>query len=362
MNRHMKYIPLLLISTAALLACTGGEPDAGAAIAEPGPVTVAVQHLTAQDWQGSVETFGVIEALEEVDVAAELSGTVVAVHVSEGDRVEAGQLLLELDAEKRELAVRQARQTAEQARTALDEARSKLKRRKELAAQETISEEVLDNSRLAVDSAAALYERALASLQLAQRELADTRIISPTAGLVDVKAVEPGEAVAVGATLVKLQAVSVLRVHTWVSEKDVAFIRSGAPAQVSISGMPGPVFEARIGWVGVNADPATGNFPVKLILQQESDSIRPGMTATALIQGLERSGVMLLPERALVDRDRRRVVFVVEDGRAVLREPRLVAGLGDQLVVLAGLSPGDQIVVSGHHQLVDGKAVRIESP
>lgn len=325
-------------------------------------VSVAVQVLGEQNWQGSVQTFGVVEALEEVDVAAELSGTVKAVHVSEGDRVEAGQLLLELDAEKRELAVRQARQSAEQARTSLDEARLKLKRRRELAAQETISAEVLDNSRLAVDSAAAVYERALASQQLAERELADTRIISPTPGLVDVKAVEPGEAVTVGATLIKLQAVSVLRVHTWISEKDVAFIRAGAPAEVNISGIPGQVFQARIEWVGVNADPATGNFPVKLILQQDSDSIRPGMTATAVIQGLERRAVILLPEQALVDRDRRRVVFVVENGRARMREPQLVAGLGDQLLVLAGLSAGEQLVVSGQHQLVDGKAVQIGSP
>ena len=354
-----RWLPIVVLLSGA---CSVEEPAEPASAPASATVPVRVQVLQQQSWQGSVETFGVVEALEEVDVAAELSGTVSSVHVSEGDRVEAGQLLLELDAEKRELAVRQARQSAEQARTALHEARLKLERRRELANQQTIAEEVLDSARLAVDAAAAAYQQALAAQQLAVRELADTRIVSPSPGLVDIKAVEPGEAVTAGATLIKLQAVAALRVHTWVSEKDVPWIRAGAPAEVRVSGFPGAALAARIEWVGVNADPATGNFPVKLILQQDSGSIRPGMTATATIKGFERQNVVLLPEQALVDRQRRRVVFVVEDGRARLREPQLFAGLGDRLVVLGGVGPGDQVVVSGQRRLLDGTPVSIETP
>lgn len=102
-----------------------------------------------------------------------------------------------------------------QAQTALEEARLKLQRRRNLASRDTISREVLDNSQLAVDAATAGYQQALALQQLAERELADTRIVSPTDGLVDVKSVEPGEPVLAGASLVKLQAVAGLRVQTW---------------------------------------------------------------------------------------------------------------------------------------------------
>ena len=170
------------------------------------PTEVLVHTLSREAWQGTIQTFGVVEALEEVDVAAELSGTVKAVHVNEGDRVEAGQLLLELDAQKRQFAVQQADQQVERARAALEEARLKLQRRRNLAEKETISQEVLDNAQLAVDAASAAFQQAVASGQLAHRELADTRIYSPTAGLVDVKAVEAGEPVAAGGTLVTLQA------------------------------------------------------------------------------------------------------------------------------------------------------------
>ena len=320
---------------------------------------VTVQELTPQTWQTSVSTFGVVEALEVVNVAAELSGTVSAVHINEGDRVKAGDLLLELDPEKREFALEQARQQVQHAQAALKEARLKLQRRRNLAEQETISKEVLDSAQLAVDLASAAYQQALSSAQLAERELADTRIFSPTDGLVDIRAVEVGEPVQVGASLVTLQAVQGLRVQTWVSEADIARIRAGDPAQVTVSGLAGRVFAATIEWVGVNADPATGNFPVKLILSGETDALRPGMTASAELQGINVPDALLLPESALVDRDRRRVVFVVEDGVAHLREPLLAAGFSNRLQVLAGLEAGDEVVVAGQSLLLDGDAVTV---
>ena len=348
---------ILLLAPVLLSGCS--EPPAPAADTDdavaPAAVTVAV--LAPQTLQSSISTFGVLEALEEVNVAAELSGTVAAVHVNEGDRVQSGQLLLELDPLKRELAVAQAEQQVQRAAAALKEARLKLQRRRNLAAKETISREVLDNAQLALDGASAAYQQAQASQQLAARELDDTRIYSPTAGLVDVQAVEVGEAVQAGATLITLQAVQGLRVHTWVSEADIGHIRAGGAARVAVSGLAGLHYDATIEWVGVNADPATGNFPVKLILTNAADALRPGMTAKVELQGIAVPDALMLPESALVDRNRRRVVFVVEDGRVHLREPLLAAGFSNRLRVVSGLEAGDAVVVAGQYNLLDGDAV-----
>lgn len=343
----------------AILGCGDTTPESTAPQSAPAIPEVIATTLQSQNWRGNLRAFGAVEALEEVDVAAELSGTVLAVHVSEGDSVTAGQLLLELDAEKRRLALTQAQERTEQARTALEEAQLRLERRRNLAERETISREVLDNAQLAVKSASAVYQQSQAALLLARRELADTRITSPTDGLVDVKAAEQGEAVQLGATLIKLQAVSHLRVQTWVSEADILYLRAGSPAQVLPSSMPGRSFDARVEWIGVRADPQTGNFPVKLILDPGADSLRPGMTVTAQLQGLEVPDALLLPEQALVDRDRRRVVFVVENGIARQREPLLAAGLSDALIVLAGVLPGEQVVIHGQQRLLDGSEVRV---
>ena len=363
---HSFLRPVLPITLSLLLfACAEAPAPAADNATVARVVDVTVQELKAQVWQGSVHTFGVVEAQEEVNVAAELSGTVEAVHVNEGDRVKAGQLLLELDSQKQGLALQQAVQQVNGARAALDEARLKLQRRRNLSEQETISEEVLDNAQLNVDAATATYQQALVSQQLAERELADTRIFSPTAGLVDIQAVEAGEAVMVGANLITLQAMQGLRVHTWVSETDIRHILAGGEARVIAAGLAGREFQASIEWVGVSADPDTGNFPVKLILTDETDALRPGMTATAVLEGINIPDVLLLPESALVDRDRRRVVFIVEEDAqrsvARMREPMLAAGFGQRLHILDGVAPGDLVVISGQERLLEGTVVSIVS-
>lgn len=342
-------------------ACTDTAEPAIEDVSAVHVVEVVVEELNPQTWHGTISTFGVVEALEEVNVAAELSGTVVAVYVNEGDRVQRGQLLLELDPQKRQLVVEQADQHVQRALVNLQEARLKLQRRQNLAEKETISQEVLDNAQLSVDASTADYQQAVVSQQLAVRELADTGIVSPTEGLVEIQAVEVGESVQAGASLITLQAVQGLRMHTWVSEADIVKVHAGGAALITVSGLAGREFEASIEWVGVKADPATGNFPVKLILAGDTDSLRPGMTASAQLQGISVNDALLLPESALVDRDRRRVVFVVEQGVAQMREPLLAAGFSSRLHVLAGLAPGDQIVVAGQSLLLDGTAVSIRS-
>jgi RND family efflux transporter MFP subunit len=343
-----------------VVACSDvAEPVADAE--QPRRVEVVVHELQPQTLQGTILTFGVVEALEEVNVAAELSGTVQAVFVNEGDYVKARQLLLALDPRKREIAVAQAKQQVQRAKAALQEAQLKLQRRRNLAEKETISREILDNAQLALDDATAAYEQALASEQLAERELADTRIFSPTEGMVDIRAVEVGEPVQAGARLITLQAVQGLRVQTWVSEADIVTIQAGGKAVVTVSGLAGREYEASIEWVGVNADPATGNFPVKLILTGDTDGLRPGMTAKTELQKIGVPNALLLPEAALVDRDRRRVVFVVEQGVATIREPLLAAGFSNRLQIIEGLTPGDQIVIAGQALLLDGTAVTVRS-
>ncbi len=352
---------MLAICGIVLSACADTSEPVTAVDTAPLVVEVTVVELQPQTLQRTIRTFGVVEALEEINVAAELSGTVTAVHVDEGDRVERGQVLLELDPQKRALAVDQADQQVQRAQAALQEARLKLQRRKNLAEKETISREVLDNAQLSVDASTADYQQAIASQQLAVRELADTRIVSPTAGLVEIQAVEVGEPVQAGASLITLQAVQGLRVHTWVSEADVTQVQAGGRAMVTASGSAGSEFAANIEWVGVNADPATGNFPVKLILAESTDALRPGMTASADLQGISVNDALLLPEAALMDRDRRRVVFVVEQGVAHMREPLLAAGFSNRLQVLDGLAPGDQVVVSRQSLLLDGTTVAVRS-
>lgn len=347
-----------LLTASLITACSEAPPSDDQAL-DRIPITVAVHTLKNEQWRGQIKTFGVVEAAEEINLSLDFSGVIKTVRVNEGQRISKGQLLIELDQEKRALQLQQASESVAQAKAALDEAFLNLERRKKLAQQQIISQEVLDNAQLALSKAQAQYRETIAAQQLAQRELNDSQIYSPVNGAVDVKAVEPGENVQAGTTLLTLQAVDTLRVQTWVSEKDVSLIRNGGLAQVELTGLPGKQFSATVESVGVNAHSETGNFSVKLIIEQGSDFIRPGMTASITILGIELTNMLILPEQALVDRNRKRVVFVVNNNFATLKEPLLSAGLGNQIFILSGLTSGEQLIVSSLDSIVDGTPVAI---
>ncbi len=355
-HRLFPWVMMCLIG--ALTACS--DPKDSDIQAEQPRTVVDIQTLTLelQDWTGSIETFGSVEATEEIQLSLDFSATVAAVLVDEGEKVVAGQPLINMEQEKPALRLRQANELALQGKAALDEAFNNLKRRQRLAELETISEEILDNAKLAVRRARANYRQAVASRQLAEKELAESRITSPVKGVVDIRAVETGQSVPAGSTLMVLQATSALQVKTWVSEKDVALISKGASARIELNSRPGSSLTGKIKSIGINGHPSTGNFPVEVIIEDNLEMARPGMTATVEIQELSIPGILLLPEAALVDRNRKRVVYRLVDGIAHAVEPLLSAGLSDQIVVLSGLSPGDKLIISNLESIIDGSQVR----
>ncbi|WP_101757173.1 efflux RND transporter periplasmic adaptor subunit [Oceanicoccus sp. KOV_DT_Chl] len=359
--QHAIISTLLLALSAGLTACNDAEvattTDSPAAKA----ITVQTQTLAAQSWQGEVNTYGVVEAAEEINLSLDFSAIVEQVLVNEAQAVKKGQLLITFDQEKRQLQFNQASENALQTQAALDEAYLMLERRKSLAANDTVSKEILDNAELALNRAQAQHREATAARKLAQRELNDSKLFSPVNGVIDIKAVEAGENITAGSTLLTLQAIDTLRVKTWVSEKDIRLIRSGAEATITLSGLPDQPLPSIVESVGVNADANTGNFPVKLILEQRNQLIRPGMTAQVAIKGVVQENLLMLPEAAVVDRDRKRVVFVVNTNTqpltALRKEPLLSVGMGNQIVVLSGLEPGVQVIVDAQDKIINGSAI-----
>jgi RND family efflux transporter MFP subunit len=329
----------------------------------PRIAVVEVLQLQAADWQQTIHTFGMVEAMEEVSVSVEAAGTIDKIYFKEGQRIARGEPLLDLDPGKRALGVDRARATVTSEAARLMEARSLLKRHRELVKNSLISQATLDKSESAVQQAAAGHENALASLALALRELDDSQVLSPVEGVIEQRNVEKGEVVLPGQRLATIQAVDVVHVLTYVSERDVNFLRVGAPAAVTSPGAPGRVFEANIVSIGVKADPGTGNFPVKLSLANAEWLLRAGMTARVELNGLLEHDRLTIPDTAVVDRNRRKVVYVLseEDGRPIAREvnPLLRNVTSGQLPVIDGLSAGDQLIISGLNLLIDGTPVKV---
>lgn len=353
-------IALGLCCLAVCLTGGGCEPDsAEGKTTGKRPARVETVVLAPEVWSETISSHGIIEAAEEVTISIDFSAKVDKVLFEEGQKVEEKATLIELDTGKRELRLTQADTAVKESKARLDEARSTLQRRRELVQEGTISRESLDAYEVALRRAVAQYDSAVAAHQLALREVHEGSVCSPVSGLVKSRDVEPGENVMPGRVLGSIQAVDRVRVVTFVSEKDINHLRVGAEARVMTPAVPATTYTARIESIGVEADPRTGNFEVKLILHNESGLLRPGMSARATLPGRRLTDALLLPDTALVDRHRRRVVYVVVEGQTQEVSPVLELTSGNEYLVRAGLEVGDEVIVTGAHQVGDGMAVEV---
>ena len=364
----MRVTQAFLALGAALLlaACEGPDSEREAQTPALTPLItrqpVVVKTLALANLTPKIVSVGEIQAAERIALSVDFSAPVKRIAVREGQAVKRGQLLLELDDTKLQLRTDQARQALQQAESRLSEKRDNLERREVLAQQNNLSREALDAARHEHRRTQAEVAEARALAGLAERDLADSRLLSPVDGLLDKQLVEVGETVQPGEQLLVLQATQVLEVATWVSERDINYLQVGAQAEVTIEDWQRHRYQAEVQSVGAAADSRTGNFSVKLLLQERDAFVRPGMTASVSIAGAELKNILLLPEAALVDRQRQRVVFVVQRDpqgleTVAMRQPSLKVGLSDQLVVMSGLSAGDQVVVKGQRALVQGARV-----
>ncbi len=322
-------------------------------------VSVTVEHLEIQSIPLSITTFGAIEPLADVKVSANVTERITKVFFDEGDTVEVGAPLVELDDKVPRLRIEQAEHKVLREQAALKEAENIYLRRKKLLEKGAVSQAALDKAETDLKTIRARLAESRASLGLAQRDLNERYIISPVTGKIVSKNVEVGEMTHPGNTVIRIQTIEKVRVKTYVSQSDISLIKVGAPARFALEALQGVEFEGRIESIGVQADARTGNFPVKLIVDNKTNLLRPGMYTYIQFLGITLPNQLLLPETALVPRSRHRVVYVVEKGKAVEREPVLRAGFSDKIIVVSGLKPGDQVITSGLDSIQNGTHVII---
>lgn len=355
----MSKITLYLVFILTV-ACSQQEQDQQVKSA-PHIAKVKTLILSPQPWQETIEVYGVIEATEEIHISVNFAEPVQEVLFIEGQKVVLGQVLIKLDSQRRQLRVKKAKNEVAAASAALDKSSSELQRRRKLAKLQALSKEALHTAEILQHRVAAHYQEALALLSLAERELGDSTLVSPVNGVIDKRLVEPGENTQAGKTLAIIQAIDSVRVKLYVSEKDVNFLLQGETAEVSFPALRGQQLTAVIESIGVNADKNTGNFPVYLSLSNSDGLLRPGMTAQVRLQGLSLTETLLVPESAIVDRDRQKVVFLLSKQKAIQVQPLLRVSMSEWIPVLDGLAAGDQLIIGGLENLLDGSAVQVDA-
>ena len=390
-----------IIVVIVLLVIAGGAGTFFARRGDSG-VRVTAENIQLRDLEALVSASGKIDPKKTVNISAQSMGRVTRLGVQEGDRVKAGQFLLQIDPVNAESAVNRdvaavagARTSLEQSRAALlstkanlDLALQNLKRQKELSAAGLTTRETLERTQSEVevrqsDLKAREAEIQNRETQLRQQEaglvssrhtLAQVRFESPFDGIVTRRNIEEGENVMVGTmnnagtVLLTVADMSVVEAEVEVDETDIPFVEMGQRAKVTIDAMPDLVFTGIVTEIGNSPIQTTGtgttrtatNFKVTITLEGQVSEMRPGFTCTAEITTATRQKALSAPIQSLTIRE----LEFDEQGEIVHEprppKPRLQFGApapATTTVVSTELKPGHKREeVEGVFLIRDGKA------
>ncbi len=327
-----------------LVIAAGGAAAAFARRGDPG-TTVTVESIQKRDLEAIVSASGKIDPKKTVNISAQTMGRVTQLAVKEGDRVRAGQFLLQIDPVNAEAAVRrdvaavagartaleQSRVGLQSARAQLEVARQSLKRQTELTAAGLTTRESLERAQADVeiresDLKAREQEIKNRETQLNQQEaglsssrhtLTQVRFEAPFDGIVTRRNIEEGENVMVGTmnnagtVLLTVADMSVIEAEVEVDETDIPFVQLGQAAKIKIDAIADKEFTGHVTEIGNSPIQAAGagttrtatNFKVTITIDGQIPEVRPGFTCTAEITTAVKKQVISVPIQAMAVRE-----------------------------------------------------------
>jgi RND family efflux transporter MFP subunit len=348
----------LLLAAAALEGCTRAEAQGPAP--EPPAVTVAKPLVRMEsDWS---EQSGRFVAMATVDVRPRVSGYLSAVHFTDGQIVQKGQLLFTIDPQPFEARVAHARAELAQAEAQLERARSELKRAETLRAADAISAEDYESRKEAQAQAVAARAAAQAALQSETLDLGYTRVVAPITGRISDRRVDPGNLVTSGQTvLTQIVSVDPIRFEFAAPDGSLPTAGAGQPQQalLELNGESEFSHAGRLDFIDNRVDASTGSIRGRVILANPNGAFTPGQFGRVrLFYGAQKPTV-LAPETAIGSDQSRKYVLVVNAADQVeYREVQLGPVVGGLRVIKSGLGPDERLIVHGVQLAQPGQKVR----
>jgi RND family efflux transporter MFP subunit len=331
------------IACAAILSCAEeNRVEEGAK-----PVPVRTVTVAAETVRIPVHTSGIVSRKEQMALSFMVGGIVGHIHVDEGDSVREGDLLAALDPTEIEARTRQAQ-------VGLEKARRDLRRVEKLHADSVATLEQLQDATSALQNAEAV-------LEIAKHNRRFSSIRAPGDGRILKRLAEVHELAAPGRPVLMFSSTKsqfVLRVG--LADRDIVRLSPGDSASVVFDAFPECLLAGAVSELPAGANPATGLYEVELTVEEEGLPLLTGLIGRAEILSSSARRLPVIPIEALMDVDADRgFAYVVEEGSAEKRPLRLGPILGAKVVVLKGLSPGEDVVTAGAAYLRDGLAVTV---
>jgi membrane fusion protein, multidrug efflux system len=307
-------------------------------------------------WPETISAIGSVAAVQGVMISADLSGTVDRVAFESGRAVREGQVLVELD-------TRQERAQLAAAEAQRDLARTNFDRMQGLLRDNVIS-------RAEYDAATAQDKQTEARVGEIRSGLQRKRITAPFSGILGIRQVNIGQYLSSGDPIVQLQSLSPIYVNFDVPQQATAQMRIGRDVRITTGDLAGIEFEGRITAIDSVVNSGTRNILVQATLANPDGALRPGMFVQAEVALGDGPPVIALPATAISYAPFGDSVFVVADlkgpngasYRGVRQQfVKLAGSRGDQVGVLSGVKPGDEVVTSGVFKLRNAVSVLVNN-
>ena len=327
----------------------GGGGPGGAGGGPKGPVGVEVVAAKTGTVQDVVAAVGTLRANESVVIKPEIAGRIAKLGFSDGERIRAGRVMVQLDTSVPAAELEQVR-----AERAL--ALAKYERAVELAEKNFVSVQ-------ARDEAGANLQVVDARLALARARLEKSSILAPFGGIVGLRNVAPGDFVKDGAELVTLEDTSSMKVDLRLPERVIGRLRRGQLLEISVEALPGRTFKASIDALDATVDANGRSILVRGRIPNTDEILRAGMFARAQVVLSERNDAVLAPEESIVPQGPDLFVWRVTEGKASKIKVKAGVRRDAQVEILEGLASGESIVIAGQLKLNrDGQEVKIIDP
>jgi len=359
---------------------------------------VKVEAVLQETVKRTVELVGTLAAVDQVTISSEADGKVSRILADLGDRVTAGQTLIQVDHEKQQYSLEQQKATlaralaqygaadpqhlpdvektpdVQKANADLIQAKQSFDRTSELYKRSLVPKQLLDDAATALQSKQASYDLSLqtaknlrasiqgseASMKLADRQLRDTDIRSPFDGYVEKRLVNLGELVKTQMPVMAVVRVDPLKVIAEIPEKMAPWIKDGQAVELHVDAYPDQTFIGKVSRISPAVNTATRAFPFEALVPNKDARLKPGTFARVHIESSKIDNVLTLPYATMQYRYGVNRVFVVEGDKLAVRELKVGERLGERIEILSGVKAGEQIAATDVDNLTDGAKVSID--
>ena len=340
---------------------SGAPAGPGGSSGQPAPpVTVTTVKVEQKDLAVRLRSTGVVTPLRTVDIKPQVNSIINKVNVRDGQYVKAGELLFNLDARTEDANISKAQAQLAKDMAALADAQRQLKRAQDLLARQFISQGSVDSNLASVEGWQATVNADQAAIAAAKVAQSYARITAPQAGRVGIVNVSVGSAVEANKTvLLTITQISPIAVTFTLPQRSISdalegLKLDGAPVTVTLPDNGG-VFKGKLQFVDSLVDPASGVVRAKAHFKNEDEKLWPGAFVEVQQVLREVKDALVVPQAAVVYGARGATVYVVENGKAVVRPVKVVQPQGAEVAV--NVEAGETVVIDGKQNLRPGSAV-----